>query len=518
MNVTFVACVEEFLGLEYISAVLKQHGHSTTLVFDPVLFADTYVNSPILKRMFDLTDKVVTRILDTTPDLVAFSVMTEHYPWASRIAQSLKQRSTVPILFGGPHPTLLPERVISKPFVDFACVGEGEYPTLELVRWLGSGRTTPLPIPNMLIKHGNTIHRGPVRELLSDLDALPISDKALFYDQVPVMARQYTVIIGRGCPFGCTFCCNNAFRQIYRGKGKYLRWRTVDNVMTELKAAKQTYRFRKVAFFDDVFTFDKEWIKQFLSRYRAEVKVPFTCIVHPRMIDETIVEMLADAGCKGIQMGVQTVNEKSRKTVVGRPETNNEIGRSIRMIRDAGICVTVDHILGIPREGAQEQEEAIEFYNTYRPHLINLFWLAHYPATKMLEIAQKTGELTPEDVEKIEEGQTGSIIWSGTVRNREPFKPYVAVLNLLPFLPQSFVRWLARGKRYWMLRWIPNLLQVVVPRFYSSLFLNDLRSRNHWVRMIYLSYYFIKFKFGLLPKPATQKSTTSRNRPSAVSF
>ena len=140
MNVTFVQAEAESLAIEYLSSVLKSHGHKTYLTFDPMLFDSPSVQNSYLSRKFDIREALVEQIKDTKPDLVSFSVFTGNYQWALSMARSVKKVLGVPIIFGGVHPTSVPEIVISEDCVDMVCVGEGEYALLELVEDLEQGR------------------------------------------------------------------------------------------------------------------------------------------------------------------------------------------------------------------------------------------------------------------------------------------------------------------------------------------------------------------------------------------
>ncbi len=486
MKIVFVYPGNESIGLEILSAVLNRHGHETKLAFDPMVFGDAYLASRRLGRLFDYEARVVQQVVASEPALVAFSVTTDYYEWASRLARQIKTRCNVPIVFGGMHPTSVPEQVIANDSVDVLCVGEGEGALLDLVDQIATRGTHLVddPIPNLWIKSGPDILKGDIRPLVEDLDALPFADKWLFYREVPVFRKHYTIMMSRGCPFSCTFCCNSLLKTLSRGKGAYLRWRSVGNVIEELAQAKRRWNYRTVAFYDDVFTFNKKWAREFLPLYRKEIGRPFACVEHPRMIDEEIVGLLKEAGCVNIQLGIQSLNEKTRKEVLGRSETNEEIRESLRLIKEHGIGVTVDHIAEIPRETEEDQIEAVRFHNETRPTVINFFWLSYYPKT---EICQFHEAGTRPD------SRSGSLI----VRDRNakrgnPFAPFEAFLNLLPLMPRWLVRFFLVRRRYRFFSRFPTTFAVIPPRLVSAVFQKDIRSRAHVARVIHLFAHALK--------------------------
>lgn len=134
MKISFIYLGSENLGIEYLSSVLKKSGHKVELIFDPALFCDKhYLNVDFLAKLFDSRKKIIKRVLESRPDLIGFSVFTHNYKWALSIASLIKKEIDIPIIFGGVHPTILPEDVIANNSVDMICIGEGEEALLELM-------------------------------------------------------------------------------------------------------------------------------------------------------------------------------------------------------------------------------------------------------------------------------------------------------------------------------------------------------------------------------------------------
>ena len=93
MNVTFVAMGSELLGLERMSAFLKQRGHKVSLAFDPALFAErVYIENPHLAKVFSTTQETIDQIILQKPDIVGFSVIADIYQWALYVATEVKRK------------------------------------------------------------------------------------------------------------------------------------------------------------------------------------------------------------------------------------------------------------------------------------------------------------------------------------------------------------------------------------------------------------------------------------------
>lgn len=500
MRITFVQSESENLAVEYLSSALKSYGHAVNLVFDSKLFNTTVVKNALLKKLFDVKDILVGQIVSSAPDLVAFSVLTGDYLWAADIAKSIKEKINVPIIFGGIHPTSVPEEVVKNECVDIICVGEGEYPLVELANSLKKG--IDYSIKNLWFKNRGNVIKNEIRPLLENLDALSFPDKEIFYRKVPLYKKFYTTMISRGCPYGCTYCCNNILKKIYQGKGKYLRIRSVENVMEELNIAKERYKPKYFSFPDDTFTTDKEWLREFIARYKKEINRPFLCYTHVRFLDEENAGLLKEGGCFWLNIGIQTASENNRRAILKRVESNAEIAQAAENCHKAGLEFSIDHIFGIPGEGEKEYVEALKFYNRLRPSVINSFYLRYYPKAEIVGIAKNAGILDDKAVEDINNGRhlisaTASI---GTGQQADSYKKeklynsFVFLFSALPLIPKKIMdRVIDKG-------WYGSFSKVPVPLSILIKFIVRLRI-NQWYlytdeikRLIYFAFKNLELK------------------------
>lgn len=218
MKIVFVCSEDKWLGVSYLSAYLKQHEIEVHLLFDPLLFNKAYIQNAKLKDKFSIDKKFLTGIEDINPDLIGFSVVTANYQWALEKAVLFKKHfPKVPIIFGGPHPTIVPEEVIGNAQVDMIAVGEAEESLLELM----NKKLQKKDVRGIWFKDdkGETI-RNPLYPLETNIDKYPFPDDELFYRQIPPSYRIVpSVITSRGCPFSCTYCGNQSMQKIYKESG-----------------------------------------------------------------------------------------------------------------------------------------------------------------------------------------------------------------------------------------------------------------------------------------------------------
>ncbi|NQU74388.1 MAG: B12-binding domain-containing radical SAM protein [Candidatus Omnitrophica bacterium] len=386
MKIVFVYTGEEYLGIEYLSAVLKQNGHQTQLVYDPCLFDDYYVRNRFLSRKFNFKDTVIREIIFSSADLVAFSVNTFEYSWACYLAKSIKKITDIPIVFGGHHATCMPEEVIANNHVDFLIQGEGEYALLELVRYL-EGKMDIEKIKNLYYKNDGRIYKNELRPLIEELDNLPFADKDLFYSRLPYLSHNYTIMSSRGCPYSCSYCHNSYLKKLYQNKGIYLRRRTVNSVIKELKQRKQQYQINTVMFQDEIFTMDVAWLKEFSKQYKTEIGLPYACYIHPDHIDAHIIALLRDSGCVSVNMGIESVNERVRKGLLQRFMPQAKIINAVNLLKKNSIHCRGYFIIGLPGQTEKDLIDIARFCSRYRFGTPMIFWLSYFPRTDIAEMA-----------------------------------------------------------------------------------------------------------------------------------
>lgn len=449
MKVAFVCAEDEIPGLCYLSSHLKNHGHEVHLVFEPKQFSRAYIRNEFLAKIFSREKYNLEKLKKIKPDLVGLSCTTAHYQWALDFAKKAKKvLPQTPIIFGGVHPTLMPELVLKEKCIDFVCIGEGEQPFLELLQALGQGKKE-FNIPNIWYKKNGKIKKNPLRPLLEDLDKLPFMDKELFRGYLPEHYFTHCYFFtGRGCPFNCSFCGNEQMRKIFHGLGRYVRRMSPERAIEELVILKEKYGAKYILFEDDIFALDATWLKKFIPLYKKKINLPFTCFGHVQVLTPELVKLLKEGGCDLLWFGIQSANEKIRREVHNRPETNEQIISAAKLCRQAGIKFMVDHILNIPYDTEEAINEAIVLYNKIRPDMINCYNLLYFPKAKINEIALKAGLIKRKDIKAINQGkfvvyQTGELV----AHKKDFYSRYALLLTSIPLLPKWLVDRIAKSDK-----------------------------------------------------------------------
>ncbi|HHL40762.1 MAG TPA: radical SAM protein [Deltaproteobacteria bacterium] len=371
-------------GLMALSGYLKQAGHETALV--DFTFGDSQVRQ-------------LTRAVKFNPDMVAFTSTSGLFRFSVEFAGLLKERLKVPIIFGGSHATIAPDKVIAQDAIDMLCINEGEEAMAELLSRIEAGEDYR-DIRNLWVKKDGQVYRNPVRPLIADLDSLPYPDFDLFDMERYLSVRNGTfhMITSRGCPFPCSYCINFELQRIQGQKGKdYLRKHSVDYIIGLISYVKARYPINMLAFEDDLFTMFEDWLSDFADKYRnAFPGLPFYCNHRIGNKDEKVFRYLKDAGCVHVQMGIEAGDEYIRKNVLKRYMSDEQIIRSFELAREMGLSRSSYNIIGSPHETIDQIRKTISLNERVQPDDMGISIFCPYPGTKLYKLCIEEGLIEPD--------------------------------------------------------------------------------------------------------------------------
>lgn len=361
-------------GIMILSAILKKQGHTTE-----VFSSDEGV------------DKVLDDIRSFNPQVAAFSTGTSVQRRALELASLIRKRQKdIFIMMGGPHPTFYPKVIEDSDILDAICLGEGEGALLELADKLSKSQKIE-NIENLWIKTGRGIKKNNLRPFIDDLDALPDPDHEVYFKKFPALASSDTKIfmVGRGCPFPCTYCFNKKYMEMYKGKGKYVRFKSINKIINEIKNLKKDYPIKWIQFNDDTLNIDPEWLGEFLRMYKNEINIGFLCNLRIDRITENQIRQLKEAGADRIGIGVEHGDENFRKNVLKRNISDQEILDAGKWINQNKIRLHTDNIVGFPGETVDMAFKTIRLNQKIKPEQAGCGVLQPFPGTEIYDIALK---------------------------------------------------------------------------------------------------------------------------------
>jgi anaerobic magnesium-protoporphyrin IX monomethyl ester cyclase len=471
MHILFPYDGYEHLGIGYLAAVAQRKGHTVDLLRLPI---GDYIRG---YRPFDnrAMGRTVAAIIEKKPDIVAFSLNSFQADAFIRLAKALRD-CTIRTIAGGPHATAEPELTLETGAFDGLIAGEAEAVFCEAIEYIVSGRGECPPWLHTGMR--SAVMRAP----LPDIHTLPPPAKELFYRHAGFEAEDYKVIASRGCPYHCTFCSHTPIP----GEPPY-RKRRPDDIIEELKRAREMFAPSTVYFLDDVFTLDREWLASLMEAYRVQVGIPFHAITHPVHFNLEIAGLLRSAGCFALRLGIQSVTPAVKQRL-GREEENVQVADAIAAARRCGIRVEVDHMVNLPGESFEEGRQGVLFYNDHRPDTIKVYWLTPLPGTKLLSQLQVEGKISVEEAMDIRRGRGlgrhSYLFDSGRAYSDPRWTGIHFLLVLLPFLPGWLVRALVFIKADRVLRFLPFVVVVGFSRFLNVIRGGDRVGLAHMKRML----------------------------------
>jgi radical SAM superfamily enzyme YgiQ (UPF0313 family) len=355
--------------------------------------------------------------------------MTDHFLAVVELTKQLKRRlPNIPIVWGGIHPTLVPESCSS--YADYVCVGEGYEATYELLHQLNEGERFPDISGIGYLRANEFIFHG-VREPIDDIDILPFVDYGTDEQYLRVgnsirpmtsslmkryMGFWYTSFFSYGCPFNCTYCCNSYLHKLHP-RYRSIRKHSPEYVADEIKFIRRVHPFiRMVKFNDDSFmSLSDSEMARFADLQNKIGNIPFVATGgNPRLITEQKIALLVGAGLRRTRIGIQTGNERVLRDVYGRKPCREDILRSSRILARYSrqlVPTAYDIILDNPWEKPEELIDTFDLISQLeRPFSLNLFSLRPYPKTVLYDRVVHESLM---DVTEMREGKVKSFLALG---------------------------------------------------------------------------------------------------------
>ena len=374
------------LGLMSISAYLKKYGN-----FQNISLLDS--NCQNIYESFKPTD------------IVGISAVTQDIQNAIDFAEFIKSKSEAPLVLGGVH--ISTYRKLPEVF-DLGVIGEGEETMLELMQLPDFSKENLKKIKGICYnEHGTTIFTEP-RELIEDLDTIPIPDRELtnldFYLQdrqiIPYhKGRSLTLITSRGCPFDCVFCSTKVFWRKFRAI-------SAKRVVEEIELLSEKYNTEIIHIFDDLFIANKKRLAEIHAMVIAKglnKKIKFSCLVRSDVIDDKTMKMLKEMNVVVAGIGMESGCEKILEYLKKRSTTIEKNRKAIELAHKYGIPAMGSFMIGNPGETEEDLLETLDFIRGYRysPYLSPVSYISSaFPGTQFWDYAKDKG-IDVEDFDSI---------------------------------------------------------------------------------------------------------------------
>ena len=384
-------------GIATIATVLKDAGHEVELlVFTP--------DTPILATLRPFIQRF-------QPRLFCLTAVSTQFPLIRTIAEAIKQvDSTIYVALGGAYASLMPEEAIACPFIDAVCVGEGDTAVVELAAQILAGRQ-PANIHNFWFKQPGTgmVEKNDPAPFFSDLDSLPFIDRELWRPWIQEPERDPSVLVGRGCPFRCSYCSNHILGKL--ASGSYVRFRSHNNIIQEIEQITRDPRVTNVYLEVETVGVNIEYALQLceaLSRFNDERDNPIRfkinlAVTHKLVREIDVLNRLfaafKRANIVAINIGLESGSEKIRNEVLRRPRYSNEdIITFCACAKKYDIRITMFVMLGLPGESVADFQETYQVVRKCEPYNIWLSIYYPYPGTDLYQEAKNKKLFSEKDM------------------------------------------------------------------------------------------------------------------------
>lgn len=341
-------------------------------------------------------EKIIRELKIYNPDIIAFPVITSFRKFMIDMSKKIREEDiTAPIIIGGYDASFFPE-IIKKAPIDFLCIGEGEDAFVELADALEKG-SDHSKIQNLWIKKGDKIIKNNIRSF-KNVNEKVFDDRDIYreYDSYFRDLEFEQIMVGRGCPYRCSYCFNHKYRELYSPVSKnYCELRDVDNVIEECLLLKNKYKVKNIFFNDSTLGYNKAWLREFIQRYKEDIDLPFTINSTVMEIDEEFCQLIAGTGrCFIIRIGLETGNEKRRKEVLNKPIPDSQYYKAIGLLKKYKLKYSMAIMLGLPGETLENAFETLDLADKlsskYSVVAVNIF--KPFPKLDITEYGVKIGQ------------------------------------------------------------------------------------------------------------------------------
>ena len=353
-------------------------------------------------------DKMAQIVKEKKPDVVVLGDMLHSYGgfavqwYFNEAAKIIKEALPhVKIVVGGLwYSYLSKESLEQNPAIDFVVMGEGELTFNELMDALGTGKKDAHDIAGVASRKNGEIVFGPVRELIKDLDSLPLPAYDLFPMEKYVGHTYWKpfmeIVTSRGCPHGCTFCYEWSEHDP-RALNHFMKWRakSAQRVVDEVELLEKEFGVQVIVIQEDNFNVNgkraREFCEEKMKRGLEMRWVSLGC-ASDWVRAEQDIPLMKEAGMFMGVFGIEVASEQELRKL-DKGITIDQIYKTIEILRKNDIAIVGDIMIGFDYDTEQIIKERFSFADEVDPDILWIGYLTPPPGSPHWDDSIKQGSL-----------------------------------------------------------------------------------------------------------------------------
>lgn len=341
--------VGEAIGTLQLATILKNQGISCEIL--------QFFRIGDLSDFQGFMDSAIDKVEEKSPKIVSFYTRCDSYHIVLKMAQRIKERwNDVYVVFGGPQSDITAMETLEQiPYVDFVCCGEGEktiYPFFSsLLR-----REPDLSVAGLVYRANDGVKKNPRPELVEYLDNLPQIDYSFLsftQNDDKTDTIYFPIEVGRGCPFGCTYCSTKTFW------GRKYRLKSPQRIFEEIQEVYKKFGVTHFSFSHDMFTLNRNKVIEMCNLLRTlDFPIDWSCSARLDCIDKELIDIMAEVGMTRIFVGIETGSPRMQKMVNKNLKLDNVV-EMVDYIKNKGVRTTASFIYGFPEETEEDLSQTM---------------------------------------------------------------------------------------------------------------------------------------------------------------
>ncbi|MFA4933767.1 MAG: radical SAM protein [Candidatus Omnitrophota bacterium] len=357
------------------------------------------------------------------PQILAVHVNSLEWELFKEIMANVSFPDPAPfVIAGGVHASIDPESVISEPFIDAVCVGEGEDVWADFIAAINSNGSI-VDLHGLWVRTPEGIRKNPKRSLIKAVHLWDIPVDYSFFDDRHLlkpydgqMRRRGLIEYSRGCPFNCYYCVNSALKEKFRGLGKFFRVRPFKNFQQGV------YRLKSMGaeilqLQDECFLFNNiADIKRFCDWYGEEIRLPLLLQTRPESVTVENISLIAKMRIPvQITLGVESGSPRILGDICNRHMSIDIIKNAFEVIHHYGLRSSAYCMIGFPTETRQEVFQTIRLIRHVQPTIAIMSVFYPFPGVPLRKFCVDRGFIKGDELART--------FTDDTILVRQPMSP-----------------------------------------------------------------------------------------------